>query len=197
MHTRGSWKLAVVVSLAVAGCAGKTPPSATVIPDCDGPAWTCIKSGPCPLAEYKESLCAVGIADSISSYSLGMEAAATRARREMGAVLKSEVEGFTRAVQDSLSKQGVGEDSVQKVGDLSQTAVEVSLNGVSVPRTWYNKETKVYFAMAVVDSKTFVNALKGLRDAKGLSEQVKQEINNRADAIVSEWQSERERRAAK
>jgi hypothetical protein len=187
-----AWATALLLS----SCAGQQKPATIATPECPGPAWSCFQSGPCPFAEFKESLCAVGTAESISSYSLGMEAAKTRARREMGAVIKSQVDGFTRITQDSLSKSGAGEDSTQKVADLAQNVVEQTLHGVGVPKTWYNTETKVYYALAVVDGKTFANALKGLRDAKGLSEAMKADIESRADAVVKDWQTERDRSAA-
>jgi hypothetical protein len=187
---------AAALSMLLACASSKPPPgpAPVALPECPGPAWTCFQSGPCPFAEYKDSLCAVGTADQISSYSLGLEAAKTRARREMGAVIKVQVDGFTRATQDSLSKTGVGEDSIQKVGDMAQSIVQTTLNGVAVPRTWYNPQTKVYFALAVVDSATFVKALKGLKEAKGLADSVKLEIDQRAESVVSDWQAELARR---
>ncbi len=183
---------AAALSMLLACASSKPPPGPAPIalPECPGPAWTCFQSGPCPFAEYKDSLCAVGTADQISSYSLGIEAAKTRARREMGAVIKVQVDGFTRATQDSLSKTGVGEDSIQKVGDMAQSIVQTTLNGVAVPRTWFNPQTKVYFALAVVDSATFVKALKGLKEAKGLADAVKLEIDQRAESVVADWQAE-------
>jgi hypothetical protein len=181
------------VALLLAACSGQQRPTIAA-PECPGPAWTCFQSGPCPFAEFKDSLCAVGTAESIASNSLGMEAAKARARREMGAVVKSQVDGFTRITQDSLSKLGVGEDSTQKVGDLAQNVVEQTLHGVSVPRTWYSTDTKVYYAIAVIDSTTFANAIKGLRDAKGLSDAMKDEIERRADGIAKDWAAERDRK---
>jgi hypothetical protein len=172
-----------------------TQPAAVAAPECPGPAWTCFQSGPCPFAEFKGSICAVGTADQIASYSLGMEAAKTRARREMAAVIQTKVDGFTRVVQDSVSKSGVGEESIQKVGDLSQSIVERSLNGVSVPKTWYNTQTRVYFAIAVLDADTLVNALKGLKEAKGLADSTKLDIDRRADGVVNDWQSELSRKS--
>jgi hypothetical protein len=166
------------------------PPATIAAPECPGPAWTCFSSGPCPFAEFKDSLCATGMADQISSYSLGMEAAKTRARREMAAVIQSQVDGFTRATQDSVSKTGAGEDSIQKVQDLAQNVVQRTLNGVAVPKTWNNPQTKQYFAIAVLDANSFVNALKGLKEAKGLSDAVKQDIDRRADDVVNQWKSE-------
>jgi hypothetical protein len=184
---------AALVAL-LAGCAGSKPavtqPAAVAAPECPGPAWTCFQSGPCPFAEFKGSMCAVGTADQIASYSLGMEAAKTRARREMAAVVQTKVDGFTRIVQDSISKSGAGEESIQKVGDLSQTLVERTLNGVSVPKTWYNTQTKVYFAIAVLDADTLVNALKGLKEAKGLADSTKLEIERRAESVIADWQGE-------
>jgi len=173
-----------------------TKPAPIAAPECPGPAWTCFQSGPCPFAEFKGSLCAVGVADQIASYSLGMEAAKTRARREMGAVVESQVDGFTRVTQDSMSKMGTGEESVQKVGDLAQNIVQRTLNGVSVPKTWYNTETKVYFAIAVLDGDTLVAALKQLKEAKGLSDATKMDIDARADSVVKDWQSELDRKNA-
>lgn len=181
-------------SLLLASCSGQQVRPTIAAPECPGPAWTCFQSGPCPFAEFKDSLCAVGTAESISSQSLGMEAAKTRARREMGAVVKSQVDGFTRVTQDSLSKSGAGEDSTQKVGDLAQNVVEQTLHGVSVPRTWYNTDTKVYYAIAVIDASTFASALKGMRDAKGLSDAMKDEIDRRADGIAKDWAVERDRK---
>jgi hypothetical protein len=138
-------------------------------------------------------LCSVGIAESVSSYALGMETAATRARVEMGAVVKSKVDGFSRAVQDSVSKSGAGEESVQKIGSMSQNVVSETLHAVSVPRTHYNEQMKAYFALATLDSKSFVEALKGLKQAGALSEQVKKEIDARAESVVQEWGQERDR----
>jgi hypothetical protein len=192
-------RCAALAALAVlAACASSKPtpapavppPAPIAAPECPGPAWTCFQSGPCPFPEFKNSLCAVGTADQISSYSLGMEAAKTRARREMAAVVQTQVDGFTRATQDSVSKAGAGEDSIQKVQDLAQNVVQRSLNGVAVPKTWYNQNTKVYFAIAVLDANSFVNALKGLQEAKGLSDAVKLDIDRRADDVVNQWQSE-------
>lgn len=182
-----------------AACASSKPavtaPAPIAAPECAGPAWTCFQSGPCPFEEFKGSLCAVGTADQISSYALGMEAAKTRARREMAAVIQTEVDGFTRITQDSLSKAGQGEDSTQQMRDLAQAIVQRSLNGVSVPKTWYNTEAKVYFAIAVLDADTLVTALKGLKDAQGLADATKLDIERRADAIVEEWQKELARKA--
>jgi hypothetical protein len=190
---------AALVAL-MAGCSTAKPavtqPVAVAAPECPGPAWTCFQSGPCPFAEFKGSICAVGTADQIASYSLGMEAAKTRARREMAAVIQTKVDGFTRVVQDSVSKSGQGEESIQKVGDLSQSIVERSLNGVSVPKTWYNTQTRVYFAIAVLDSDTLVTALKGLKEAKGMADATKQEIDARAANVVSDWQNELARKNA-
>lgn len=191
-NLRGLSAAALVALLA--GCASSKPavtqPAPVAAPECPGPAWTCFQSGPCPFAEFKGSVCAVGSADQIASYSLGMEAAKTRARREMAAVIQTKVDGFTRVVQDSISKSGAGEESVQKVGDLSQSIVERTLNGVAVPKTWYNTQTRVYFAIAVLDSDTLVTALKGLKEAKGLADSTKLEIDRRAESVVSEWQGE-------
>jgi len=136
-------------------------------------------------------LCAVGTAESIASLSLGREAAATRARVEMGAVLKSKVDGFTRAVQDSMSKSGAGEESVQKVQTLAQAAVDETLHAVSIPKVHYNEQLKAHFALAALDSKAFVEALKGLKQAGALSAEVKKDIDARAEGVVSEWQQER------
>jgi hypothetical protein len=187
--------LVPALGLVLAACgsskpAQMPPPAPIAAPECPGPAWTCFQSGPCPFPEFKDSLCAVGTADQISSYSLGMEAAKTRARREMAAVVQSRVDGFTRATQDSISKSGQGEDSVQKVQDLAQNVVERSLNGVAVPKTWYNQQTKVYFAIAVLDAPSFTKALQGLKEAKGLSDSVKMEIDERAQGVADEWKSE-------
>lgn len=186
--------LALVALALVAGCSGKQKVQTIAAPECPGPAWTCFQSGQCPFAEFQDSLCAVGTAESISSYTLGMEAAKTRARREMAAVVRSQVDGFTRACIDSYSKNGSGDDSIQKVGDVAQNVVEESLSGVSVPKTWYNSQAKVYFAIAVLDAKSFGNALKGLREAKGLSAAARAEVDRRAEALASDWRSERDRK---
>lgn len=190
---RGMIPAALALVLAACGSskAAQVPPPAPIAaPECPGPAWTCFQSGPCPFPEFKNSLCAVGTADQIASYSLGMEAAKTRARREMAAVIQSQVDGFTRATQDSISKSGQGEDSIQKVQDLAQNIVQRTLNGVSVPKTWNNTQTKVYYAIAVLDADAFVNALKGLKEAKGLADSVKVEIDRRAEAVADEWKAE-------
>lgn len=182
--------VAAAGALALSACGGSREVKTIATPDCNGPEWTCFQSGPCPFAEFKDSLCAVGEADSISSYSLGIQASETRARREMAAVVSSKVDGFTRAVQDSLSKNNLGEDSSQKVGDLAQNLVEETLHGVAIPRTYFNADTKVYYAIAVLDVKTFASAMKDMKKAKGLSEAAKQDIDKRADGIVNDWRAE-------
>jgi hypothetical protein len=187
-------RITLGLTLAAAIGCKSAPPVAqqqfTPLPECRGPAWTCFKSGPCPFPDLPESLCAVGTADQVASYNLGVQTASTRARVEMGAVVKSQVSGFTRAVQDSASKAGAGEESVQKIGDLAQNVVEVSMSGVSVPKTWFDPELKIYFALAVIDAKTFGKALKGLKENAALSESVKAEIDARAESVVNEWKSE-------
>jgi len=185
-------KLAVVAAVAFAGaCAGPKP---TPAPACEtGPAWTCGQSGPCQDADGKGKLCATGIADNVSSYALGMETASTRARVAMGAVIKTKVDGFTRAVQDSMSKAGQGEESIQKIGSVAQSVVEQTLFGVTIPRTHFNKEMKVFFAQAVVDPKALLDALKGMKQVGTLTEEIKAEIDKRAESLVSEWVGERER----
>lgn len=181
--------LAAVV--AATGCA-HAPVAAQ--PECQtGPEWTCMRSGPCTLPELKGQLCAVGSAEGISSLSLGREAAATRARVEMASVVRSKVDGFTRAVQDSVSKAGAGEESIQKVGSLAQNTVDETLHAVSIPKVFYNERLKAHFALATLDSRSFVEALKGLKQAGALSEQVKQDIDARAESVVNEWQQERAR----
>jgi hypothetical protein len=148
----------------------------------------------CPFEGYKESLCAVGTADEIASYNLGIQSATTRARVEMASVVRSQLDGFHRSVQDSKSKKGTGEDSIQLVGDVAQNVVEASMSGVTVPRTFYDPEEKVYFALAVVDAPTFINALKALNDAKGLSDAMRAEIDDRAADVVEEWRAEQSRK---
>ncbi len=183
---------AAALSMLLACASSKPPPGPAPIalPECPGPAWTCFQSGPCPFPEYKDCLCAVGQADGIGSEALAKQAAMTRARREMAAVIESQVDGFTRATQDSLSKSGQGEDSIQKVQDLAQNVVQRTLNGVSVPKTWRNPQTGSAYAIAVLDAPSFTKALKGLKDAKGLSDAVKMEIDRRADDVVNQWQAE-------
>lgn len=182
-----------LAALAVAsGCSHTPPPVAAKAPECQtGPEWTCMRSGPCTAPELKGQLCAVGSAEGIASLSLGREAAATRARVEMASVVKSKVDGFTRAVQDSVSKSGAGEESVQKVGSLAQNTVDETLHAVSIPKVFYNEQLKVHFALATIDSRSFVEALKGLKQAGALSEQVKKDIDTRAESVVNEWQQER------
>ena len=175
-----------------AACSHAPPPTPKPQAECQtGPDWTCTRSGPCTLPELKGMLCAVGTAEGISSLSLGRETAATRARVEMGAVVKSKVDGFTRAVQDSVSKSGAGEESIQKIGSLAQGTVDETLHAVSIPKVFYNEQLKVHFALAALDSKSFVEALKGLKQAGALSSQVKAEIDARAENVVNEWQQER------
>jgi hypothetical protein len=143
------------------------------------------------LPELKGMLCAVGTVEGISSLSLGRETAATRARVEMASVLKTKVDGFTRAVQDSASKAGVGEESVQKIGSLAQGTVDETLHAVTIPKVYYNEQLKAHFALAALDAKDFVEALKALKQAGSLSAEVKKDIDARADGVVSEWQEER------
>ena len=185
--------LSCVAAVALAsGCSHAPPATTKPQPECQtGPEWTCTRSGPCTSPELKGMLCAVGTAEGISSLSLGREAAATRARVEMASVVKSKVDGFTRAVQDSVSKAGAGEESVQKVGSLAQNTVDETLHAVSIPKVFYNEQLKVHFALATIDSKSFVDALKGMKQAGALSEQVKKEIDTRAETVVNEWQQER------
>jgi hypothetical protein len=175
------------------GCKHAPPPApAKAQATCaTGPDWTCSRSGPCTEPELKGLLCSVGTSEGISSFTLGRETAATRARVEMGAVVKSKVDGFTRAVQDSVSKSGAGEESVQKIGSLAQGTVDETLHAVSVPKVHYNEQMKIHFALATLDSKAFIEALKGLKQAGALSEQVKKEIDARAESVVNEWQQER------
>ena len=191
MKTRNA-ALGLAALLAV-GCAGSKPVPVAEPACTTGPDWTCTRSGPCTLPELKGQLCSVGIAENITSYALGMDAAATRARVEMGAVVKTKVDGFTRTVQDSAFKMGTGEDSIQKIGSMSQTVVDETLHAVAVPKTFYNEKTRTYFALASLDAKTFVDALKGLKQAGSLSDQVKKEIDARAETVVQEWGQERDR----
>jgi hypothetical protein len=175
-----------------AGCSHAPPPPVAKAPECQtGPEWTCMRSGPCTLPELKGMLCAVGTAENVSSLSLGRETAATRARVEMASVLKTKVDGFTRAVQDSVSKSGAGEESVQKVGSLAQGTVDETLHAVSIPKVYFNEQLKAHFALAALDSKAFVEALKGLKQAGNLSAEVKKDIDTRAESVVNEWQAER------
>jgi len=51
----------------------------------------------------------------------------------------------------------------------------------------------VYFAQAMVDSKTLIDALKGMKQAGTLSEEIKAEIDKRADNVMNDWVGERER----
>jgi len=191
-------KTAITCLLATAalatGCKHAPPPAPAAKPQADcgsGPDWTCSRSGPCTQPELKGLLCAVGTSEGISSFSLGRETAATRARVEMGAVVKSKVDGFTRAVQDSVSKAGAGEESIQKVGTLAQNSVDETLHAVSIPKTYYNEQMKVHFALATLDTKAFLEALKALKQAGALSDQVKADIDARAENVVNEWQQER------
>ncbi len=190
MNHRTRFALSVSLAASLSACAGGQKEAVREeFRECEGPAWTCFKSGPCPVPELKGNLCATGIAENIASQSLGVETASTRARVEMGAVIKSQVDGFTRATQDSLSKQGGGEDSIQKIGNMAQNVVEQTLTGVSIQRTWQNKQTKVFYALATIDPQAFASALKGMKEAKGLSEAMKQEITVRAESVVSDWQA--------
>jgi hypothetical protein len=178
-------RLAVAAALALA-CSGSSNEMKPT-PDCPGgPPWTCMGSGNCPLADMAGNLCAVGRADSISSESLGIETASARARTELARVIDTRASGFIRAVQDSMSKSGAGEDAIQKVGSFNQNVTKRTLNGVTIPRTYYNRDTKMYYALATIDAKQFAAALKDLKQAGALSDDIKKEIDRRADAIVDE-----------
>ncbi len=189
MTHRTRFALSVAFAATLSACAGNKEAVREEFRDCQGPNWTCFKSGPCPVPELKGNLCATGIAENIRSQSLGIETASTRARVEMGAVIHSQVDGFTRATQDSLSKQGAGEDSIQKVGNMAQNVVEQTLSGVSIQRTWQNRQTGVFYALATIDPQAFASALKGMKEAKGLSDAMKQEIDQRAEGVVADWQA--------
>jgi hypothetical protein len=184
-------KLAIVAAIALAGACSSGPKPVPQSDCATGPAWTCTQSGPCQEAADKGKLCAVGIADNVSSFSLGVETASTRARVAIGAVIKTKVDGFTRAVQDSISKAGLGEESIQKIGNVAQSVVEQTLFGVTIPRTHFNKEGKLFFAQAMVDPKTLTDALKGMKQAGGLTDEIKAEIDKRADNLANEWAGER------
>lgn len=189
MSNRTRLALSVAVAATLSACAGNKEAVREEFRDCQGPNWTCFKSGPCPVPELKGNLCATGIAENIRSQNLGIETASTRARVEMGAVIRSRVDGFTRATQDSLSKEGAGEDSIQKIGNMAQNVVEQTLSGVSIQRTWQNPQTGVFYALATIDPQAFASALKGMKEAKGLSDAMKQEIDQRAEGVVADWQA--------
>jgi hypothetical protein len=187
-------RLAVLLALSTLAlaCAGSSKEVKPAVPPCaTGPVWTCSGSGTCP-AEFPESLCGVGRAENVTSYNLGMQTAETRARGAIAAVLESRVEAFNKSVQDSVSKLGE-EDYMQKVQGGSESFVKATLNGVTVPRTHFDPATKVYFALAVVDAKTLANGLRGLKEAKGLSDAAKAEIDKRADQVDQAWDKARAR----
>ena len=138
------------------------------------------------------NLCATGVSENISSYSLGIETASTLARAEIGAVMQTKVKSFNRLVNDSLSKQGKT-DEIQKVERGAQSMVDTILAGVTVPITYNDKSTGRYFAMAMVDAETFQKAVGELKNNQGLSEAVKEEITKRADDVVKNWTEAEER----
>ena len=188
--------VSIASALLVTGCASGSKQLMADV-ECPGaPAWTCMTSGKCPIPELGDSLCAVGRSDYIASEALGLETASVRARGEMARVLEFRADQFTRAIQDSLSERGAGEESIQKVGNLNQNLVGRTMNGVTVPRTFANRETGTWYALAAIDVKTFASALKGLKEAGALSDSIKQEIDRRADSIVDEWEAEVEKRKA-
>lgn len=180
---------ALGLSVSLAGCAGK---DLRPTEECgNGPLWTCGKSGPCAAVGFSQGekdLCAVGTADQVSSQSLGVQAASTRARVEMGAVLKSNLEGYTSAIQDSLAAAG-GEDATQKLADLAQNVVKTQMAGIVIVRTHHNKEQNVYYALAMLDSDTLKGVVKSQVEAlgafKSLSEAKKAEVLRRADLVES------------
>ena len=195
MNTRKEMNAAlVVVALVAGGCAGSSKQVMAGAECPGGPSWTCMTSGKCPLPDLSDSLCAVGRADNVASEALGLEAASVRARGEIARVVEYRAVLFSRAIQDSMSQRGTGEDSIQQLRNLNQNVVGRTLNGVTVPRTYVNA-AGVYYALAAIDAKTFATAIKSLKDASALSEATKQEIDRRADAIVEEWQREVERLA--
>ncbi len=191
MNWRSSSAAMFVTLLVVAGCASAPPPAPPPAPkpECSsGPDWTCFKSGACPSTTGLVGICARGTADNITSEALGTEVATTRARTEMASYIESQVQAFVNQTQDSMYKSGAGEEATQKVKSMAQSVTKRTLNGVGVPKTYVDRERKLYYALAQLDAKTFGDALKGLKDAGTLSDSVKQDINKRADAIVDEFE---------
>ncbi len=186
-----SWiAAAALLAVACSGVDRSVQPKS--LDDCKGPAWTCIRSGPCPLTEFKGMLCAVGVAAGIQSPTLGMEAATAQARNQMGAVVRSRVASFTKMTQESMSKQGQGEEA-QKVVAATEYAVNESLSGVSVPRTWFDEDRKMHYALALLDEKTLAGSLKTVGAAQGLTPEARTAIEQSAARVEQEWDADREK----
>lgn len=145
----------------------------------DKPDW--IKA----LPEEADALYALGIAEKFYFYVNGRESAKDKARAELAATIKTEIQAVLTdwyEVNEGTQSYGLERSFVE---EMANSVSEATLSGSQIVETWYDKQTKWHYALARMSLSNVINQIsekakdkvKDTKALKGLSDKLGKLIN--------------------
>jgi hypothetical protein len=186
-HPRSSLVLTAIVSAALCAglfaCGGQQKPKEALKAEMKGlPKWAL---GKCQDGlKNKSALCGSGSVQGMSNLGLARSAAEGRARTELARMLQVRVKSMLKDYQ--AATQGGPENttsSEQHIEDVSKQVTDMTLSGSRLEDTFVNEETGTFWALVVLDTEAFKDALGGM---KTLDDRIRAHIIQRADRAFQE-----------
>jgi hypothetical protein len=173
------------------GCAGTKPkpPADVVKQELEGaPCWVA-KGGGCYFkneAERAKYIYGVGSVGGTRNVGLAREAAMGRARTEIARSLSVRVASMLKDYQATTTggaEFGTSAADEQHITDVSKQVTDMTLSGSRLEDTFVNEETGTFWALVVLDTEAFKDALGGM---KTLDDRIRAHIIQRADRAFQE-----------
>lgn len=141
-------------AILIVGCGG--PKERTAIPESAAPAW--VNNPPTAV----DAIYAVGAANVGANPVLARNKAADAARQELGRIIqvkvKSLLDNFMQEHQEFVNNQGTI-TSEEFTRSVSRSVSQATLAGSQIVEFYYDKDNRVYYALAVLRKNDIVNEI--------------------------------------
>jgi hypothetical protein len=154
MRYLASLILAVAVAILIVGCGG--PKERVAVPESSAPAW--VNTPPTAV----DAIYAVGAANVGANPVLARNKAADAARQELGRIIQTKVksllDNFMQEHQEFINNQGTI-TSEEFTRSVSRSVSQATLAGSQIVEFYYDKDNKIYYALAVLRKNDIVNEI--------------------------------------
>jgi len=155
MRYLASLILALAVAIFIAGCGGG-PKERIAVPESPAPAW--VNTPPTAV----DAIYAVGAANVGANPVLARNKAADAARQELGRIIQTKVksllDNFMQEHQEFINNQGTI-TSEEFTRSVSRSVSQATLAGSQIVEFYYDKDNKIYYALAVLRKNDIVNEI--------------------------------------
>ncbi len=146
--------LVVAVAIFIVGCGGAK--ERVAVPESPAPAW--VNTPPTAV----DAIYAVGAANVGANPVLARNKAADAARQELGRIIQTKVksllDNFMQEHQEFINNQGTI-TSEEFTRSVSRSVSQATLAGSQIVEFYYDKDNKIYYALAVLRKNDIVNEI--------------------------------------